>query len=58
MKALGLRYTQLDKELEELDIIWKDPFGYVFKSSDDGESSKICTIKEVEDAVNKIVNQI
>ena len=56
-KKLGIRFTQLDAELEEKDILWKDPFGYVFKSSDDGQSAKMCTIKEVNKAVDEIVDE-
>lgn len=50
------KHPDVEKELEKVDIIWQDPFGYIFKSSDDGEWAKMCKVEEVETQVGIIVD--
>ncbi len=50
------KHKDIEKELEKVDISWKDPFGYIFTSTDDGEWARIATVDEVEKQVNIIID--
>ena len=50
------KHADIEKDLEKADIVWKDPFGYVFSSTDDGEYAKMCTIDEVDKQVDIIID--
>lgn len=54
---MKLRYpADTEKELLKFDIIWRDPFGYVKASTETEESAEPCTVKEVEKAIDTIVD--
>jgi hypothetical protein len=53
----GIRkHLDIEKELQKVDISWKEPFGYIHTSTDDGEWAKMCTVEEVEKQVNIIID--